>query len=40
MQISPAARIYIAIMSFENCQKFDEILDKSRERESITGSDN
>lgn len=38
MQISLAARVYIAIMSFANCQKYDEILDKSRE--SITGSDN
>ena len=33
MQILPTERIYIAIMSFENCQKYDEILDKSRERE-------
>jgi len=38
MQILPTERIYIAIMSFANCQKYDEILDKSRE--SITGSDN
>ena len=35
MQILPAERIYIAIMSFANCQKYDEILDKSRERERV-----